>query len=130
MALKKGFYDEIFDSEEKWDSLIKSNLLNIIYCNLELKPFYLSKKEELVHEYEITNNAIIKQVLDIINNIISEIDVTYEKYNSGESVDINYLSSLFLINQMRNSEFETEKKDDDKKELDTSQKDDDYLYDY
>lgn len=130
MALKKGFYDEIFDNEEKWNSLIKSNLLNVIYCNLELKPFYLNKKEELVHEYEITNNEIIKQVLDIINNIIAEIDAVSEKYNSGESVDISYLSSLFLINQMRNSEFETEKKDDDKKELETSQIDDDYLYDY
>ena len=73
MALKNDFYTEIFNNEKRWVELINRNLLNSIYCNLVLKPFYLQKKSELELEYNLTKNRIIGQIILIIENIINQI---------------------------------------------------------
>ena len=62
MALGENFYNEIFEREQKWIESINSNLLNSVYCNLVLKPFYIEKRKELKEEYNKTNNEIIKQI--------------------------------------------------------------------
>ena len=63
MALRSDFYNEIFSKEKKWMELINSGLMNPIYCNLELRPFYLEKKQEIEEEYKVTNNQMLSQVL-------------------------------------------------------------------
>ena len=71
MALAKNFYKEIFEQEQKWTDLINLNLLNSVYCNLTLKPFYIQKRMELKEEYAKTNNEIIKQII-LINGFKKE----------------------------------------------------------
>lgn len=108
MALKSNFYNEIFLQEQKWIELINNNLLNSIYCNLALKPFYLDKKEVLEQEYYSNNNVIIGQVLSIIDNIVKRIEGINEDYNNLKEVDIKVLLPLFLTNQMNNTTRKTE----------------------
>lgn len=102
MALKDNFYNEIFEKEQKWIELINLNLLNSIYCNLTLKPFYLDKKSELEREYNKVNNEIMRQIISIINNIINKIDIYNMQYKNNEFVDIKSLIPLFLMTQMNN----------------------------
>lgn len=103
MALKNDFYSEIFNNEKKWTELINQNLLNSIYCNLTLKPFYLKKRNEIMEEYTLTNNQILNEVLFIIENILRKIEYFTVQYNNSKEVDIKELLPLFLINQMSNT---------------------------
>ena len=103
MALKNNFYNEIFEKEQKWIELINSKLLNSIYCNLTLKPFYVEKKNQLKTEYDLNNNAIIGQILTLVDNIINQIDLLNSQYKNNMSVDIESLLPLFLTTQMSNT---------------------------
>lgn len=109
MALKKDFYNEIFEQEQTWIELINSKLLNSIYCNLALKPFYIEKKNQLEIEYKLNKNVIIGQILNLIYNIIDQIDLLNSQYKNNMKVDIESLLPLFLITQMSNT-FKEEKK--------------------
>lgn len=102
MALNNDFYSEIFTNEQKWIELINSKLLNIIYCNLALKPFYLEKKSVLEQEYNLTNNKIIGQILSVLDNIINKIESLDEAYKNNQNTDIKELIPLFLATQMNN----------------------------
>ena len=102
MALKYDFYTEITENERKWISLINHDLLNVVYCNLVLKPFYLRKEKELESEYEITNNAIMGQILSTLRKIINKIDMFYVDYKNSKQSDIKSLLPLFLSSQMNN----------------------------
>jgi len=103
MALKNDFYNEIFINEQKWIEYINKNLLNSVYFNLTLKPFYTEKKQELENEYSLTNNEIIGNIINIIDGIINKIEVFVEQYKNGESVDTDSLIPLFLTTQMNNN---------------------------
>ena len=105
MALRNGFYTEIFNNEKIWIDLIENNLLNTIYCNLVLKPFYEEKKKELEQEYNLTGNKIIEQIILIIENIINQIDLFKSQYDKGDKVNMHFILPLFLTNQMNNQVF-------------------------
>ena len=96
MALKNNFYDEIFEEEKKWIDLINSNLLNSIYFKRELKPFYLKKRTELINEYSSTKSNVIKMFIELINNILTEIDLLIQKHENNQKVDCSSLIPLFL----------------------------------
>lgn len=100
MALKDGFYSEIFKKEKYWTELCEINLLNVYYLD-ELKKFYLAKKVEL--ENETDKNDIVISFLGIINSIILKIDQVTEEYRKGKKIDITSVVKLFLINQMNNN---------------------------
>lgn len=102
MALKNSFYSEIFTNEQRWIDMIDHNLLNSIYCNFALKPFYLEKRAELENEYRITNNEILRQIILIIDKILIQISLFDVQYKNLEYVDIRLLRPLFLVNQMNN----------------------------
>lgn len=102
MALKNNFYEEIFSKEQEWIKLINNNLLNSVYCNLELKPFYVQKKQELLQEYN-SANTIIVQILSVIDSIIEKINTFDQEYRNFQMVDIKSLLPLFLTNQMSNT---------------------------
>ena len=103
MALKSDFYNEIFANEEKWIELINKNLLNSIYCNLTLRPFYVQKRNDIEIEYKLTNNQILGQILLTIDNIIAKIDYFNEQYKNSKFVDIKSLLPMLLINRMNNT---------------------------
>lgn len=103
MALRNDFYTEIFTNEQRWIQLINKNLLNSIYCNLVLKPFYEEKKKELEQEYSLTENKIIGQIIMIMGNIINRIDLFNDQYNKSEKVNVCLILPLFLTNQMNNT---------------------------
>ena len=111
MALKNNFYDEIFEEEKKWIDLINSNLLNSIYFKHELKPFYLKKMSELINEYSSTKSNVIKMFIELINNILTEIDLLIQKHENNQKVDCSSLIPLFLKNQMGSSYEQKETKD-------------------
>lgn len=104
MALRDDFYNDIYIREKKCIELIDRNLLNIYYLNGKngLREFYQLKRQELEEEYKISNNQIIKNIINIINNIIDEIDYLTISYKNGELVDMRSLNSLFLYNLMNN----------------------------
>lgn len=102
MALGENFYNEIFEHEQKWIELINSNLLNSIYCNLTLKPFYLQKIVELKSEYNKTNNEKLKQMILMINDIIDKIELFNYQYLNYKTPNINSLLPLFLIARNNN----------------------------
>ena len=102
MALKQDFYSDIFLKEEYWTEIAKENLLNIYYLD-NLKEFYLDKKNELEKELELSNNTLIKSFLNMIQNIISQIDIVTDDYKSGKNININSVIKLFLSNQMNNN---------------------------
>lgn len=108
MALKSDFYNEIFKKEQMWIDLINEELLNSIYCNLTLKPFYMQKKQELEQEYNATNNPIIGEIIPIIDNILQKISLFNEQYRSSKQVNINEMLPLFLTSQMNNTAEKTE----------------------
>lgn len=105
MALSNNFYNDIFEKEKYWMELINHGLLNIYYLNGEggIKEFYLNKMEKLEYEYESTGNQIIKNFLELINNIINQIDYLTNEYRQGELIDMKSLSTLFLHNQINNN---------------------------
>ena len=103
MALKIDFYNEIFEKEQKWIELINSKLLNSIYCNLTLKPFYTEKKNQLEFENNLNDNTIISEMLILVTNIINQIDILNTQYKNNKSVDIESLLPLFLTTQMSNA---------------------------
>lgn len=103
MALKKDFYIEIFEKEQKWIELINTKLLNAIYCKFSLQPFYIAKKKELEQEYILTHNEIMGNVIGTLNLIISQLEVLYEQFRTGNTVDMSSLMPLFLITKMSNS---------------------------
>jgi len=111
MALKNDFYEEIFINEKKWIEMIDKNLLNNIFCNLELRPFYLKKKDEIKKEYELNNNPILGQILSIIDNIINKLDEFEIQYKNLRYVNIKELLPLFLTSQMNNNSKKEEKKE-------------------
>lgn len=104
MALDNNFYTEIFEKEIYWTDLVDKNLLNVYYLNGKngLKDFYIKKLEKLKYEYSLTNNEMLKKILDIINNIINEIDDITIRYKRGNKININSLPKLFLVNKMNN----------------------------
>lgn len=136
MALKNNFYNEIFTNEQEWINLINAKLLNSIYCNLKLKPFYIQKLEELKQEYSFQRNEIIEQIIRIITNIIKKIDSIYEQYKNLQNPDVSSLNSFFLITQMNNmysNNFNNKESIKNKtiknEELIINNYDDDYMYD-
>lgn len=105
MALSNNFYEEIFNKEKYWMALAKQHFLNIYYLNGKdgLRQFYESKKIELENECSVSNNIIIKNFLEVVNNIILKIDELTKNYKEGKVIDINSLIPLFLYNQMNNN---------------------------
>ena len=102
MALKISFYNEILENEKKWIELINKNLLNSIYCNLALKPFYIEKRNQIENEYNTTNNQMLRQILSVIDAIILKIEGFNDQYKSSKVVNIKELLPLFLSNQLSN----------------------------
>ena len=92
--------------------MINQNLLNSVYCSLELKPFYEQKKDEIKKEYEETSNPILGQFLNIIETIIKKLDEFDYQFKSSHFVDIKSILPYFLTNQMNNNY--KEKQDIDK----------------
>ena len=132
MALSNDFYIEITQKEIKWAEMIKQNLLNVIYCNLELKPFYIEKKNELEEEYIKTGNVIIGDTLFIIKNIINKLEEFNTYYKETKPIDFKLLLPLFLANQMNNS-LQSSKSSDASNSINrfdiiNNQKQYDYLY--
>lgn len=105
MALSNNFYEDIFNKEKYWMTLAKQQFLNIYYLNGKdgLKQFYEKKRIELENECKISNNVIIKNFLEVINNIIFKIEKLTKDYKEGKTIDINSLIPLFLYNQMNNN---------------------------
>ena len=116
MALKNNFYNEIFSKEKKWIELINSGLMNPIYCNLELRSFYLEKKHEIEEEYKVTNNQMLSQVLIVIQDIIKNIDLIVNEYNNNGTYDTKILLPIFLTNQMNNVNQPCDKKEQEVEE--------------
>ena len=110
MALNNNFYSEIFEKELYWTELAKKNLLNIYYLNGKngLKEFYEKKRIELSKEYQLTNNPIQAQFLEIINNIINKIETLSIDYRNGKNININSLVNIFLSSQMNNNSLNEE----------------------
>lgn len=103
MALSDEFYKEIYDKEKKWNDQINKKLFNITYCKLELKPFYIEKKEKLEYEYSLTNNDFLKPFIDSISKIIDKINYFQELSLQNKSIDSNELIPLFLNNRKNNN---------------------------
>lgn len=103
MALQQNFYTEIFEKEQNWIELIKSKLLNSVYCKYTLQTFYLEKKRDLEQEYLLTQNEIVGKIIIIIDSIIEQIELFIEQFNAGQPTDISSLLPLFLTTQMSNS---------------------------
>lgn len=131
MALKSNFYDEIFTNEKRWIELINQNLLNSIYCNLVLKPFYEAKKKELEQEYKLTGNKIIEQMIIAINNIITQINIFESQYKSSQNVKMQFILPLFLTNQMNNTNNMENRMIDNRENLNNGilNSENDYMYD-
>lgn len=102
MALAKNFYNEIFEKEQQWIEYIEKNLLNCIYCNLTLKPFYETKRKTLEEEYDLTKNDIIEQIIIKINDLINTLSYLNYQYLNHQTPNLKSLLPLFLINQMNN----------------------------
>ena len=104
--IKREFYNEIFEKEKEWEQRIEKNLLNIVYCNLSLKPFYQEKKQILEDEIKFGGNQIIKQIIQIMENLIKHIDILNEQYRNSKPLDVQTLLPLFLTSQMNNFGYE------------------------
>ena len=98
MDLKEDLYTQIRAKEEKWIRQINENLMTPIYCEYELKPFYLEKRSQLQNN----NNELLSKIKAIIDSIILELDNIYNEYRSSMDVDFKTLSNLFLTSQMNN----------------------------
>lgn len=102
MALNNNFYREIFEKEEYWIKLINMNLLNAYYLS-ELKDFYSKKQSELLQEQGIMNNEFLKNILNMINKALYDIEVIMNENKKGNKVSIASLQNSFLINKMNNN---------------------------
>lgn len=120
MALKVNFYGEIFSQEQKWIELINAGLLNSIYCNLTLKPFYEKKREELERLFGSADNKILQQILNIIDAILAKLNDFDVRYRNMESADIKELIPLFLVSKMGNNVFSST--DEEKEEISSYRK--------
>ena len=107
MALKFNFYSEIFLQEEKWIELINAGLLNSVYCNLVLKPFYEKKRME-IQLIDNQENKILEQILNSIDEILIKFEEFNTRYRNMELVDIKEILPLFLSNKMSNNALGTE----------------------
>ena len=117
--IKREFYNEIFEKEKEWEQRIDKKLLNIVYCNLSLKPFYQEKKQILEDEIKFGGNQIINQIIQIMENIIQHIDILNEQYRNSNPLDVETLLPLFLTSQMNNFGYEKKMTSNNKKsELD------------
>lgn len=98
MNLNDNFCKEIFKREKEWIDLSNRNLLNIYYINGKngLKEFYSMKKSELQNNYS-ANSKVVKEILDLINDIINKIDSITKEYREGKKVDLDSLINLFLL---------------------------------
>jgi len=101
MALNIDVYKEILEKESVWINSI--NLLNSIYCNLELKPFYEKKRTEIIEEYNKSNNVILGEFIKIIDKIIGKIESFNEQYNNSLNVDMKSLLPYLFTYQLNNS---------------------------
>ena len=101
MYVDYNFYTDIFEKELYWSDLASKNLLNVYYINGTdgLKDFYTKKLEILS---QVTDKPRINIFIEMINEILKEIETLTETYNSGQDIDINNLSDLFIINQITN----------------------------
>ncbi len=101
MKFDVSFYTEIFDKEAYWETLSDEGLLNIYYINGPdgLKDFYIKKLDILK---SVSNKENIKFIINMINDILTEIDNLTTIYNSGKEIDIKELTNLFIINQITN----------------------------
>ena len=101
MYVDYNFYTDIFEKELYWSDLANKNLLNVYYINGTdgLKDFYTKKLEVLT---QVTDRPRINIFIEMINEILKEIEILTETYNSGKDIDINNLSDLFIINQITN----------------------------
>lgn len=129
MALKVDFYNKIFEEEKKWMELINLNLLNSIYCNLVLKPFYEERKKELEQEFKLTGNKIIELFIISINNIINQIDTFNDLYKNSQNPDMKLILPLFLINQMNNTNVIERPLSNMENQSNLITNDNDYVYD-
>lgn len=102
MALKNDFYTEIFEQEQKWLTMMNSNLLNVIYCKHSLQPFYQKKVNELVTENSLTYNPLIEQIILVFNTIIEKIDSLNKLYIESRESKVDELYPLFLVNRLTN----------------------------
>lgn len=102
MALNTNFYEEIYEKENTWIDVIKSNLMNIYYLP-ELRDFYFKKQERLSYEFELTGNEIIKTFSNAISTIIIKIDCLINEDRKGNIVNINEICDYFLINKLNNN---------------------------
>ena len=100
MPMGNSIYGEIISNEQKWIELINSGLLNSIYCSQVLKPFYDEKSKIISITYKNTNNELLGQVLNIIDDIIKKLDELYASYRDMKNTDMNELVPLFLVNKM------------------------------
>ncbi|MBR6690443.1 MAG: hypothetical protein IKL65_03840 [Bacilli bacterium] len=103
MALDNNFYQEIYINEQKWIGLIESNLLNIYYFNVELVPFYKKKLEELIYEYNLTENKIIEQIIEEVKCIIQKLEEFDAAYRMGNLISTKSLIPLFLVSKFNNN---------------------------
>lgn len=102
MALNNNFYIEIFENEKQWLDFLNLNLLNVYYLP-QLRDFYLKKQNEILQEKNITNNEFLKNILNMINEMLDNINMIIESHKNGIDVDVKILSNCFLINQMNNN---------------------------
>lgn len=100
MNINNNIYNEMFDKEKKWIEQINSGLLNSIYCNLELKPFYLEIEDQL----NTNSTEITKPIIEAIKEIINKIDELNDLYSKGYKTDMKELIPLFLTNKMNKKE--------------------------
>lgn len=100
MNINNNIYNEMFDKEKKWIEQINSGLLNSIYCNLELKPFYL----EIEGQLNTNSTEITKPIIEAIKEIIQKIDEFNDLYSKGYKTDMKELIPLFLTNKMNKKE--------------------------
>ena len=102
MELNTDFYTELFEKEASWAGMIEDKLLNIYYINGEdgITELYKKKYEVLFNEYKKNNNERLLFFMEMIKDILDEINKLTETYNSGKDINLNRLSSLFIINQI------------------------------
>ena len=100
MEIDVSFYTDIFEKEAYWISLANDNLLNIYYINGTdgLKDFYTNKLNALNN----INKPKTIFIIDMIKEILREIELLTNTYNSGQDISINKLIDLFITNQLTN----------------------------
>ena len=111
MALKSNFYDEIFMHEKKWLEMIDRKLLNAIYCNLTLRPFYEETLTKIGVEYNETRNPILWEISVAIKDMLEQLRNMQIQYEASRIVDVTILRPFFLVNKMNNNSNQEQNKD-------------------